>query len=155
METKKIKFLEGNKEEKYLLSKFGKDFFHDMNMTLGWTHTREQLLLLGWSVKERKGTVCGIKGERASSQKRKQCEVRMSERALIGVRPEFCRCFWERRQERLGPDCEFSAKRVSLSFGQWDLQRILIRWVTWSTSYPEEGTLSVTGSKIECKEETS
>lgn len=132
-----MKFLEGNKEEKYLLPEFGKDFFYDMNMTLRWTHTREQLLLLGWSVKERKGTVCGIKGERASSQKRKHCKVRMSERALIRVRPEFCRCCWERRQERLGPNCEFSAKRVSLSCGQWDLQKDLkqvsnmINFISW------------------------
>ena len=29
-----MKFLEGNKEEKYLLPEFGKDFFYDMNMTL-------------------------------------------------------------------------------------------------------------------------
>lgn len=34
VETKTMKFLEGNKGEKYLLPEFGKDFIDDMNMTL-------------------------------------------------------------------------------------------------------------------------
>ena len=34
-------------------------------------------------MQERKGADCRIKGGRASSQRRKQCKVRMSERAWV------------------------------------------------------------------------
>lgn len=56
-----------------------------------------------------------MKGERLLAKEgRSEASGRIRMHGCLGVRAEFCRSYWERNQERLGPGCEFLAKRMTI-----------------------------------------